>query len=271
MIVFCIQNTKYKKIILIVLEQFIFALRVETSILTAIDLTPNIMPKLGSQHQNLDVKVYQTLKTMIIERKLEPGVKIYQDKLAQDLGVSRTPVVNALKKLEQDKLISAIPRRGFYVRLVSQEDMIQVFEVREVLEGLAARRAATLITDAQLKKLQHFFRDLPADISAAAGAYAEEDRKFHKFLIDVGGKGILGSILENYNVLTFSYQTNQGAGLIRPPAETLHEHLAIIAAIAGHDPAKAEDAARSHLRNSANRLREQLAAQSAITSENKTN
>lgn len=229
------------------------------------------MPKLGSQHQNLDFKVYQTLKTMIVERKLEPGAKIYQDKLAQDLGVSRTPVVNALKKLEQDKLISAIPRRGFFVRLVSREDMIQVFEVREVLEGLAARRAAMLITDAQLKKLQHFFHDLSANLSDAADAYAEEDRKFHKFLIEVGGKGILASILENYNVLTFSYQTNQGAGLIRSPAETLHEHLAIIEAIAEHNPVKAEDAARSHLRNSANRLREQLAAQSATLLEHETN
>ncbi len=266
-------------IIPIAFEQIIVALYVEAAFRPTIydpsdhnrysaNVTPEIMPKLGNQHQNLDFKVYQTLKTMIVERKLEPGAKIYQDKLAQDLGVSRTPLVNALKKLEHDKLIFAIPRRGFYVRLVSQEDMIQVFEVREVLEGLAARRAATLITDAQLKKLQHFFHDLPAD---ASDAYAEEDRKFHKFLIEVGGKGILGSILENYNVLTFSYQTNQGAGLIRSPAETLHEHLAIIAAIAEQEPVKAEDAARSHLRNSANRLREQLAAQSAITSENKTN
>ena len=130
------------------------------------------MPKLGSKHQNLDVKVYQTLKTMIVERKLEPGAKIYQDKLTQDLGVSRTPVVNALKKLEQDKLISAIPRRGFYVRLVSREDMIQVFEVREVLEGLAARRAATLITETQLKKLQAFFHDFRQEMLAGAEATA---------------------------------------------------------------------------------------------------
>lgn len=218
------------------------------------------MPKLGSQHQNLDAKVYQAVKSMIVERKLTPGDKIYQDKLAQELGVSRTPLVNALKKLEHEKLISAIPRRGFYVRLVSQEDMIQVFEVREVLEGLAARRAAMLITDAQIKKLQRFFHDLTlSDRVDDLKAYAEEDRKFHKFLIEVGGQGILTSILDTYNVLTFSYQTARAAGLIRAPEETLPEHLAIIEAISQHDPTKAEYAARQHLINSANRLREQIA------------
>lgn len=218
------------------------------------------MPKLGSQHHNLDYKVYQAVKSMIVERKLTPGDKIYQDKLAQELGVSRTPLVNALKKLEHEKLISAIPRRGFFVRLVSQDDMIQVFEVREVLEGLAARRAARLITEAQLKKLQRFFHDLKISGEAEAlKAYAEEDRKFHKFLIEIGGQGILASILETYNVLTFSYQTTRAAGLIRSPAETLPEHLAIIEAISRHDPVNAEEAARTHLVNSANRLREQLA------------
>ncbi len=56
---------------------------------------------------------------MILERKLEPGAKIYQDKLAHQLGISRTPLVNALKKLEQERLITNIPRRGFYVRRFS--------------------------------------------------------------------------------------------------------------------------------------------------------
>jgi DNA-binding FadR family transcriptional regulator len=56
------------------------------------------MEKIGTQHENLDYKVYKTLKSMIFERKLLPGTKIYQDKLAQELGISRTPLVGALKK-----------------------------------------------------------------------------------------------------------------------------------------------------------------------------
>ena len=93
------------------------------------------MNKLGTEHENLDHKVYKTLKSMILEQKLTPGAKIYQDKLAQELGISRTPLVGALKKLEQEKLITAIPRRGFYVRHFSKQEMIQIFELRDHRES----------------------------------------------------------------------------------------------------------------------------------------
>jgi DNA-binding GntR family transcriptional regulator len=102
---------------------------------------------LGAEHENLDQKAYQILKGMIIERQLLPGDKIPQEKLAEDLGISRTPLVNALKLLEQDKLVQSIPRRGFFVRHFNKHEMISIFELREVLEGLAARRAAEQVTE----------------------------------------------------------------------------------------------------------------------------
>ena len=114
------------------------------------------MTKLGTEHENLDHKVYKMLKSMILEQKLSPGIKIYQDKLAQALGISRTPLVGALKKLEQEKLITAIPRRGFYVRQFSKREMIHIFELREVLEGLAARRASLCISDDQVHSFKAF-------------------------------------------------------------------------------------------------------------------
>ena len=90
------------------------------------------MEKLGARHQNLDQKIYTILKSMIIERKLTPGTKIVQDKIAEELGVSRTPLVNALKKLEHEKLVASIPRKGFFVRLFSKQELVQIFELREV-------------------------------------------------------------------------------------------------------------------------------------------
>jgi DNA-binding GntR family transcriptional regulator len=132
----------------------------------------------------LDHKVYKTLKTMILGRKLTPGSKIYQEKLAEDLGVSRTPVVNALKKLEQERLITAVPRKGFYVRRFSPEEMVRIFELREVLEGLAARRASHRISDGQARKLQTFFKDFKtSDRWEDVERYGEEDRRFHQFLV----------------------------------------------------------------------------------------
>ncbi|MBE0583721.1 MAG: GntR family transcriptional regulator, partial [Desulfofustis sp.] len=102
------------------------------------------MPKIA--YENLDQKAYQIVKQLIEDRQLLPGEKIHQEKLAQDLGISRTPLIAALKFLEHEKLIEVKPRRGFFVRLFSAEEMISIFEIREVLEGLSARRAAMSIT-----------------------------------------------------------------------------------------------------------------------------
>ena len=217
------------------------------------------MPKLGAIHENLDTKVYSELKSMILERKLLPGEKIYQDKLAQDLGVSRTPLVNALKYLEREKLTKAIPRRGYYVRQFTKEEMIHIFELREVLEGLAARRASVNITDVQIKRLNSFFsRFQESNRLTDYKAYAREDRRFHNFVIEVGGKKFLKNIISSYNVISFSYQLDATEGLVRPPSETLKEHLAIIEAINNRDPVKAEDKMRLHLRKSLEQLKKDL-------------
>jgi DNA-binding GntR family transcriptional regulator len=213
------------------------------------------LKKLGSTHENLDHKVYKTLKALILGQKLSPGAKIHQEKLADDLGVSRTPVVNALKKLEQERLIVAVPRKGFYVRRFSPEEMIRIFELREVLEGLAARRASARITDAQLQRLRGFFEGVKvSDQDKDVERYAEEDRRFHNFLIEIGGDEILSGIMDMYNLITSSYLVGFRGGLVRPPRETLSEHLAIIGAIHRQDAEKAEHAVRIHLRRSREKL-----------------
>jgi len=209
------------------------------------------MAKLGAEHENLDYKAYQIIKDMIIDRKLLPGKKISQEKLAEDLGISRTPLVNALKYLEHEKLLEAVPRRGYFVRLFTQQEMIYIFELRELLEGLAARRACYEITDTQIRKLNGFFRRFEGSTEIRDyKQYAQEDRQFHNFVVEVGGKEFLKSILQTYNIIAFSYQIDSSEGLVRPPSETIGEHLAVIRAISERDSTKAEKLIRLHLRKS---------------------
>jgi len=217
------------------------------------------MRNLGAEHENLDQKAYSILKDMIIERKLLPGKKIPQEKLAQDLGISRTPLISALKFLEQEKLVESVPRRGFYVRLFSKEEMVYIFELREVLEGLAARRAASRITDSQIKKLNNFFQSFAKqeNISNFKG-YAREDRQFHNFVIDIGAKEFLKSILLTTNIISFSYQVLQTEGLVRPPNDTIQEHLAVIEAIKDRDSGAAENLMRQHFKKSLAYLKREL-------------
>lgn len=213
------------------------------------------MANLGIEHENLDNKVYRELKSMILDQHLKPGSKIYQEKLAEDLGISRTPVVNALKRLEQEQLIAAIPRRGFFVRDFSKDEMIGIFELREVLEGLAARRAATRINEEQTRILKGFFKNVKvSDNLKSIEKYADEDRRFHNFLIEIGGDDLMSRMLETYRVITFSYLVGFPGGLVRPPGETLPEHQAIIEAIVERDPDKAEQTIRLHFKRSREKL-----------------
>lgn len=220
------------------------------------------MINLGAEHENLDQKAYTIIKNLIIERKLLPGDKIHQEKLAHDLGISRTPLVSALKYLEKEKLVEAIPRRGFFVRHFSKEEMISIFELREVLEGLAARRAAHNVSESQIKILHEFFRQFEksTDITDIK-TYAKEDRRFHNFIIEVGAKEFLKSILENYNIISYSYQLVSYEGLLRPPNETIYEHQTIIDAISNRDADSAEELMRQHLKKGIAFLRQEIEAE----------
>jgi DNA-binding GntR family transcriptional regulator len=217
------------------------------------------MINLGAAHENLDQKAYSIIKEMIIERKLLPGQKIPQEKLARDLGISRTPLISALKFLEQEKLLESIPRRGFFVRLFSKEEMVYIFELREVLEGLAARRAAARITASQILELDGFFRQFATQENISDyKAYAREDRRFHNFIIDVGAKEFLKSILLTTNIISFSYQVLHSEGLVRPPNATIQEHLAVIEAIKDRDSEGAENLMRQHFKKSLAYLKREL-------------
>jgi DNA-binding GntR family transcriptional regulator len=205
------------------------------------------MKNLGAEHENLDQKAYLIIKEMITNRKLLPGDKIPQENLAQELGISRTPLVSALKYMEKEKLVEALPRRGFFVRQFSTQEMISIFELREVLEGLAARRAAICISDNQINKLTSFFKQFSTPIDHTRyKAYAREDQQFHTFVTEIGSKEFLKSILQSYNIISFSYQVISSEGLVRPPDETIHEHLALIDAICSRSPDDAEALMRQH-------------------------
>lgn len=207
------------------------------------------MVNLGAEHENLDQQAYLILKNMIIDRKLLPGDKIRQEKLARKLGISRTPLVSAIKYLEHEKLIESKPRRGYFVRLFTMQEMVSIFELREVLEGLSARRAAQHITDPQINRLNKFFKqfDPSSDISDYK-AYSRQDRNFHNFVVDVAAKEFLKNILQTYNIISFSYQVVSSEGLVRRPSETIHEHLSVIRAISNRDSDAAENLMRLHFK-----------------------
>jgi GntR family transcriptional regulator, rspAB operon transcriptional repressor len=217
-------------------------------------------PSLRIEHENLDDKIYARLKVLIAERRMLPGERILQDRLARELGVSRTPLVNALKRLAQERLVVWVSRRGIYVKRFTKREMARLFEVREALEGLSARLAAPRIDAGEVDHLSEMFRGL--DLSptpAAVRRYVERDRYFHWRIVEIAGNQQLAHAMDSVNMMFFAYQD----GLVRPAAETVEEHFAILGALGRKDPDASEAAMRLHIRRSVEQLEKAAEAEEA--------
>ncbi len=217
------------------------------------------MKNLGAEYENLDQKVYQIIKNMIEDRSLLPGHKIPQEKLAKELGISRTPLISALKFLEHEKLVQVKPRRGFFVRLFETKEMIGIFELREVLEGLAARRAAQGITDEECKTLRSIFSDYAhqKNITDISG-YSRADRRFHTMITQLASREFLAAMLQTFNIISLAYQNVPSEGLIRHPNDTIKDHAAITDAICSRNPELAEDLMKTHFKRAIDILEQQI-------------
>ena len=218
------------------------------------------LPSLRIEHENLDDKIYARLKALIAERRMPPGERILQERLAREMGVSRTPLVNALKRLAQERLVEWVSRRGIYVKRFTKREMARLFEVREVLEGLAARLAAPRIGRDEVDRLAEMFRGLDvAPTPAAIRRYVERDRHFHWRLVEIAGNKQLAHTIDSVNMMFFAYQD----GLVRPAAETIQEHWAILEALGRKDPDASEAAMRLHIRRSVEQLEKEAEAEEA--------
>lgn len=204
------------------------------------------------KYSNLDELVYEKLKKAILNKHLKPGEQIIQEQLAKKMGVSRTPLRRALTQLAKEHLVTAGARRGTYVREFSQEEIAAIYEIREVLEGLASRKAALLVKKSTLESFRNLYKE--AIESAKKGdwkAYEKADEKFHFFLIEISQIDFLREMVKSFYILVSRY----ARGLVRPPEETFPEHMSMIDALEHHDSELAEKLIREHIHKSIQLLR----------------
>jgi DNA-binding GntR family transcriptional regulator len=205
-------------------------------------------PEKLPERANLDDYIYEKLKAMIVDRALLPGERIVPDQLAKDMGVSRTPMLSALKRLSQEQLLEWRSRRGVFVRRRSKRELALIFELREMLEGLSARRAAEVIQPDQVAYFRGLFDRIDTnETPETRRAYMRQDYLFHSGLLEIAGSPPLAQTMRSVNVMVSAF----GAGLIRPMTEVIAEHQLIFEALARRDPDAAEAAMRAHIRHSA--------------------
>jgi DNA-binding GntR family transcriptional regulator len=208
-----------------------------------LELAARDLPRISST--NLDEQIYDRIKIMIAEGLLLPGERIVPEQLARTMGTSRTPILAALKRLSQAQVVEWRSRHGVFVRRLSRRELAMVYEVRELLEGLSARRAATVITPSQLE----FFRNLLGDVDledtpANRRKYMRHDYMFHSGVLDIAGSTPLTQTLGSLNIMVSAFS---GSGIIRPMNESMAEHAEILEAFGDRDPDGAEAAMRRHL------------------------
>ena len=204
--------------------------------------------------------VYQALRQGILHGDLAPGERLRSDALANDLRVSRTPVREALRKLEAEGLVER-SGSGLIVREFSEKDLTELFYVREALEGMAARLAAENATPGEIAEIREMLDDM--EVGAAARRYrgaAATDREFHRLICRAAHNERLLQSLKSLldHVRQMQTSTLYVAGR---PAEALKEHRDLLQAIVARDPDRAEELARAHRRKTLELRKDMLRAQ----------
>lgn len=205
---------------------------------------------------------YNKIRERILNAEYEPNAALSEYQIAASLDVSRTPVREALKQLEQEGLVRSIPQKGVFVTDLSVSDIDEIYQIREQLETFAARVAATEMPDEECARLVAELRDAKANTDDASLERAfEADIHLHEAIIAVTRNRRLAQILS-----TLADQVHRIRALSpRTPGRlqaALDEHLKIMEAIQRRDPDAAAEAMADHLhsaRENATRLMRPLA------------
>lgn len=181
---------------------------------------------------------------------MKPGERIFEDALTKELGISKTPLRLALHQLKHDGIIRIASRQGIYVAVPTLTEILELIEMRELLEGLAARRTARKADADLIARMDACFAAFDeGNLAEPKLKYAAADHKFHRILVEASGSRELIKTLETINI---RLHMNRLRAILsrRHDLRPIHrEHMAIIRAIEARDAQKAEVLVRRHVRN----------------------
>lgn len=190
---------------------------------------------------------YNTLRKSILAFKLEPGIIYNEMAVAGDLGLSRTPVREALLRLSAHGLITFLPRKGFELVRYTRRDVEEIFELRHMIESAVIRKFIQKTTDAEIAKLED---ELAVQRKAASESdllsFMDSDRIFHNLLCHYADNSRLMSIAENFQDLCHLMGT-RALSTSNRMEKAINEHEMIVEAMKEKDPEKAVQSMREHL------------------------
>ena len=207
------------------------------------------MQRIEAANLSLVNQAYKELKRIILEHQIPQGGKLNEGELARALGISRTPVREAINRLEKEGLVEIFPQRGAFVIQYTEKDIYELFLIRENLEGLAAYLAAEKVTPNDLVKLAACMRGFREPYSKRdVQRYAREDFKFHQTVILLSGARRLINLISTLHDHIRIFRLTP-MGLSSRMKTSLAEHQHLIAAFEKKDGKEAESQMRQHIRH----------------------
>ena len=212
---------------------------------------------MGDENYSLGGRVFHSLREDILSGKYKKNEELKEKNIGEELGVSRTPVREALRQLELEGLVTIIPNRGAYVVGISKDDIRDIYEIRSRLEGLCARWAAVKITKEQLEELDE--NVYLSEFHAAKGnseQILELDNKFHEIIYEASNSKVLEKTLRDFH----HYVERVRKITLSDPNRAFDsngEHKEILEALKLHDQDKAEELATVHMMNTIKNLEKQ--------------
>jgi DNA-binding GntR family transcriptional regulator len=213
----------------------------------------------GEERPTLPTRVRETLEERILTGQLREGDQIVEYQLARELGISQTPVREALRTLERDGLVVTRPHRGTFVRRVSKDEAAERYTLGMELEAFAARLAMPRLTEADFRNLDEIVDEMAAAAalrSSGGEAFAhsvEMNVAFHRYLVERAGHQLLLKTWLSVNPLNWRFTTY--TRLLNPdPVELAERHRSLIAAYRSGDQVLAAGSIRAHIWEVAERV-----------------
>jgi len=206
-----------------------------------------VLPRDEALVRNASVAATELIRNAIIEGRLEPGQRLKEEELARELGISRTPVREALLMLQAEDLVVASPNRGATVRVHDANDLHELYELRALLEGFATRRAAERISKQEVELLRQScerFETLSPDDDLRG--VVRENLFFHNTILSVANSDRLAALVRKVIELPLVYNSYRwySADQMRI---SVHYHGQIVKALADGDADRAELIMKEHL------------------------
>ena len=203
--------------------------------------------------------VYRMLKSQILSQALAPGQRLHIDEIAANLGISRTPVKDALNTLAAEGLVKIVPRRGTFVAELSVETIAEVFDLRRALELLAAESLVTRVTEAEIAQLEALLTALDRCPKNDVEEHMRRNMAFHRKFIELAGNR---KLLEVYDSLNVHIQIARIHARVKNwqqrAQQEQKEHHAILKALKSRDMKQLAAAVNDHIRRAKQSLLEDM-------------